>query len=222
MLTKRIASIEFSVLAPDMIRKMSALEVKTPDTYDKDGYPMEGGLMDPHLGVINPGLRCKTCGQQMKSCPGHFGHLNLVRPVVHSEFSKKVEELMHASCQNCGRIALSDEKLAEAKALQQSDPTVEIGKRILAKTKKVKKCPHCGENRKLVLLDKPTNFYMDRERIYPTQIREWMEKIPAKDLELFAYHTEKLRPEWFVLTAIQVPPITIRPSNTLETGNKSE
>ncbi len=222
MLTKRISSIEFSVLSPEVIRKMSGLEVKTPDTYDKDGYPMEGGLMDPHLGVINPGLRCKTCGQQMKSCPGHFGHLNLVRPVVHSEFSKKVEELMHGTCMNCGRIALSEEKLAELHSIQQTDSTVDVVKRILFKTKKVKKCPHCGESRKIVLLDKPTNFYQDRERIYPTQIREWMEKIPVKDIELFGYKAERLRPEWFVLTTLQVPPITIRPSITLETGIKSE
>ena len=63
MLQKKIGSIDFRVLNPDIIRKMSAIEIKTAETYDKDGYPMEEGLMDPHLGVINPGLRCKTCGQ---------------------------------------------------------------------------------------------------------------------------------------------------------------
>ena len=64
MLMKKITAVEFQILSPARVRKMSALETKTPDTYDKDGYPMEGGLMDPHLGVINPGLRCKTCGQK--------------------------------------------------------------------------------------------------------------------------------------------------------------
>jgi DNA-directed RNA polymerase subunit A' len=221
MLLKRIASIEFSVLNPENIRKMSALEVKTPETYDKDGYPMEGGLMDPHLGVINPGLRCKTCGQQMKSCPGHFGHLSLVRPVVHSEFSKKIEELMHVTCQSCGRIALNEEKIAEMRELLK-DESIDVAKRIIAKTKKVRKCPYCSGERKEVLLDKPTNFYLEKDRIYPTQIRDWVEKIPDKDLEFFGYNFERIRPEWFVLTALQVPPITIRPSITLESGIKSE
>ena len=54
MLTKRIQNVEFRVLSPEHIRKMSALEINSPETYDKDGFPMEGGLMDPHLGVINP------------------------------------------------------------------------------------------------------------------------------------------------------------------------
>ncbi len=66
MFSKRISGIDFGVLSPAQIRKMSSLEIKSPETYDKDGFPMESGLMDPHLGVINPGLKCKTCGQKMK------------------------------------------------------------------------------------------------------------------------------------------------------------
>src|SRR3989338_9283690 len=221
MLRKKLLAIEFRVLGPNDIRKMSALEIKNPETYDKDGFPMESGLMDPHLGVINPGLRCKTCGQRMKNCPGHFGHLELIRPVVHSEFSKKLEMLMHATCMACGRIALPEEKISELRAyIGQED--IDIEKKIVSKTKKVKKCPHCGAERGTILLDKPTNFFLEKERIYPTQIREWVEKIPNSDLLFFGYDQNRLRPEWFVLTVMQVPPITIRPSITLETGIKSE
>lgn len=221
MLMKKISEIEFGVLGPSMVRKMSALEVRTPDTYDKDGYPMESGLMDPHLGVINPGLRCKTCGQRMKTCPGHFGHLELVRPVVNAQFSKNVEQLLHATCKECGKIALPQEKLDQLKALID-DPTVDLAKKIVLRTKKVKKCPHCNAMREAVMLDKPTNFYYDKERLYPTQVREWLEKIPAEDLPLMGYNPEKIKPAWFVLTVVQIPPITIRPSITLDTGIKSE
>ncbi|MEM4390847.1 MAG: DNA-directed RNA polymerase subunit A' [Candidatus Diapherotrites archaeon] len=221
MMLKRIKAIEFRVLSPEMIRKMSAIEIKSPETYDKDGFPMEGGLMDNHLGVINPGLRCKTCGNTMKKCPGHFGHIELVRPIVHSEFGKKLEVLMQATCQSCGRIAMPDDKL-EQLVPYIGDNSIDIEKKILARTKKTKKCPHCGANRKIVVLDKPTNFYIDKDRIYPTQIREWVEKIPDKDLKFFGYEEGKLRPEWFVMTVLQVPPINIRPSITLESGIKSE
>ena len=51
--SKKIKSIEFGVLSPEMIRKMSAVEITRADTYDKDGYPIERGLMDPHLGIIS-------------------------------------------------------------------------------------------------------------------------------------------------------------------------
>ncbi|MEK6958387.1 MAG: DNA-directed RNA polymerase subunit A' [archaeon] len=221
MLSKRIVGVEFRVLGPTMVRKMSAIDIKSPETYDKDGFPMEGGLMDNHLGVINPGLRCKTCGNTMKKCPGHFGHIELVRPVSHSEFTKKVEALMMATCQHCGRIAIPDDKLDQLRPYI-GDSDIDVDKKILSRTKKVKKCPYCTGERKVVLLDKPTNFYLDKDRIYPTEIREWMEKIPDKDLEFFGYEPQKLRPEWFVLTVLQVPPINLRPSITLESGIKSE
>jgi DNA-directed RNA polymerase subunit A' len=220
MLQKKIGSIDFKVMDPKTIRKMSAIEIKAADTYDKDGYPMEEGLMDPHLGVINPGLRCKTCGQKMKQCPGHFGSFELVRPVVHAKFSKKVEELLHCTCRGCGRILLEETAIEEL--LKKISKPFDFTKKIKAKTKNAKKCPHCGVPRDKISLDKPTNFYIEKNRFYPTEIRDWLEKIPDKDLPLFGVDPKLLRPEWFVLTVVSVPPITIRPSITLETGVKSE
>ena len=61
--SKRISSIRFALLSPEEIRKMSAVKIITADTYDDDGFPIDMGLMDLHLGVIEPGLRCKTCGR---------------------------------------------------------------------------------------------------------------------------------------------------------------
>ncbi len=220
MLQKKIGSIDFRVMDPKTIRKMSAIDIKTADTYDKDGYPMEEGLMDPHLGVINPGLRCKTCGQKMKQCPGHFGSFEMVRPVVHAKFSKTVEDLMHSTCKECGKILLPQKTIDEL--LKASPEIVDYSKKLKLKTKTAKKCPHCGEIRNKISLDRPTNFYMEKDRIYPTDIRAWMEKITDEELRLFGLDSKILRPEWLVMTVVPVPPITIRPSITLESGIKSE
>ncbi len=225
MLQKKIGGIEFRVLSPDMIRKMSAIEIKTAETYDKDGYPMEEGLMDPHLGVINPGLRCKTCGQTMRHCPGHFGSLELVRPVIHAKFSKKIEEMLAVTCQKCGKIVLNDAELAELeKGVKKSWENVY--KKIRGVAKNVKKCPHCNAAKEPIVLDRPTNFFIGiegkRRRIYPAEIREWLEKIPDEQLKFFGLDPAKVRPEWFVLTVLPIPPINMRPSITLESGLKSE
>jgi len=50
---KRIQSIKFGLLEPNEIRKMSAVEVKTADTYRDDGHAFKQGLMDPKMGVID-------------------------------------------------------------------------------------------------------------------------------------------------------------------------
>ncbi len=220
MLQKKIGSIDFRVMDPKTIRKMSSIDIKAADTYDKDGYPMEEGLMDPHLGVINPGLRCKTCGQRMKQCPGHFGSFEMVRPVIHAKYSKQIEELLSSTCKSCGRIVLEEPVIEEM--LKGVTKPVDMVKKIKTKARNAKKCPHCKEQREKISLDRPTNFYLGKDRIYPTEIRDWLEKILDRDLLLFGINGKMLRPEWMVLTVLPVPPITIRPSITLESGIKSE
>ncbi len=68
-LSKRIKSLQFAFLSPDEIRRMSGAKIITADTYDDDGYPIEMGLMDLHLGVIEPNLRCRTCGGRVERVP---------------------------------------------------------------------------------------------------------------------------------------------------------
>ena len=86
MIPKRIASIRFSLMDPTEIRKMSSVEVKTADTYKDDGHAYRQGLMDPHMGVIEPGLLCPTDNCKYDESPGHFGHIQLELPVIHIGF----------------------------------------------------------------------------------------------------------------------------------------
>ena len=110
-ITKRIGSIKFSCVSPDEIRRMSATKIITADTYDDEGYPIEMGLMDPHMGVIEPGLRCKTCGCKVDECPGHFGHIDLAMPVIHVGFIKDIKMLLESTCSSCGRLMLSEDQI---------------------------------------------------------------------------------------------------------------
>ena len=59
MIPKKISKIDFALMGPKEIRKLSATKVITADTYDDDGFPIPMGLMDLHMGVIEPGLRCR-------------------------------------------------------------------------------------------------------------------------------------------------------------------
>jgi DNA-directed RNA polymerase subunit A' len=217
--SKKIRSIEFGVLSPDMIRKMSAVEITRADTYDKDGYPIERGLMDPHLGIISPGLRCKTCGQTMKGCPGHFGSLELIRPVIHPKFGEKLYCVLASTCQECGRMLLEEEEINELMLI--SEDTDKCVKEILNRVKGEKKCPHCKAQVNKIALDKPTNFFKNGERLYPAEVLDWLVKIPDKDLFLFGY-SDKLKPQWFVVSVLPVSPVSIRPSLSLENVITSE
>ena len=222
---KKIKSVEFGIMSPDDIRRISQIRVVTPDTYDEDGYPIEGGLMDLHLGVIDPGLRCKTCGARMVSCPGHFGHIELVRPVIHVGYVKMIYTLLKATCKSCGRLLLDKKELAEFKSLLTEDEEEfdeDTALEIIQRSKKVNKCPHCGAKQSSIKLVKPTTFFEGDQRLLPSDIRRRMELIPDSDLRILGINPKVARPEWAILTVLPVPPTTTRPSITLETGERSE
>jgi len=87
IVTKKISEIAFGVMSPAMIKKIATVAVTSPELYDADGYPVENGLMDLSMGVIDPGLRCKVCGGRLRTCQGHFGYIQLAKPVIHIHLS---------------------------------------------------------------------------------------------------------------------------------------
>lgn len=221
---KRIGEIKFRLLKPDTVREMSAIRVVVPDIYDDEGYPIEGGLMDLKMGVVNPGLRCKTCGGTKDSCPGHFGHIELVRPVIHVGYAKTIYDTLRSTCRECGKITLEPAKIREI----EENPTKGVYqfRAIRDKAKKKDACPYCGAEQKKITFTKPTSYFEgkgpDKQRLRPSEVRERLERIPKDHLRAIKINPDMNRPEWFVLTVLPVPPATTRPSITLESGNRSE
>ncbi|MEM0149036.1 MAG: hypothetical protein QW346_02115, partial [Candidatus Micrarchaeaceae archaeon] len=137
-----IKGVTFGLISSEQVRRLSVAKLTIPDTYDEDGYPIDGGLLDQRLGVVDPGLVCKTCGARAKVCPGHFGHIDLVRPVIHPEFAKFIYMLLQSTCQSCHRIMLSNddiEKVREKANIEEL--TDEENAAMIKKLKSTKKCP---------------------------------------------------------------------------------
>ncbi|MBS7649807.1 MAG: DNA-directed RNA polymerase subunit A' [Candidatus Bathyarchaeia archaeon] len=229
---KTIEGIKFSLLSPNEIRRLSAVEVQTADTYDEDGVPIVAGLMDGRLGTLEPRQKCRTCGNTATLCPGHFGHIELSEPVIHVAFVKLIHRLLSVTCRNCGRILLPEdriqeykEKIEEVKNRLNTVPE-SIYIRILKHAKKSMECPHCGARQYPIELVKPTSFHEAIEggapKIPPSAIRERLERIPDEDLKLLGMDPQAARPEWMVIQVLPVPPVSVRPSITLESGIRSE
>jgi len=229
-ITKRIHAIKFALLSPDECRRMSATKIITADTYDDDGFPIDMGLMDSHLGVIEPGLRCKTCGGKVDECPGHFGHIDLAMPVIHVGYVKEIKKLLQSTCKSCGRLLLTRQQAQEF--MRELEAQEELGMDVAESAEMVKetareaqkrvRCPHCQTEQSKITLDKPTTFREDGHKLTPREVRERLERIPNDDVKVLGIQPDAARPEWMVLTALLVPPVTVRPSITLESGDRSE
>ena len=229
---KNLGAIKFSVWSPVEIRKFSVAEITAPETYDEDGMPVQGGLMDNRLGTLEPGQKCITCGNTSAKCPGHFGHIELAEPVLHIAFVDDIHKLLLTTCRSCNRIKLENEELASFREIRSAKASYavitldNIKDDIIEKSKKIKICPHCQAEQYDLIFTKPTIFVEKTEagenRLLPITIRERLSNITDDDLKLLGYDPSTARPEWFVLQVLPVPPVTVRPSIILETGIRSE
>ncbi len=211
LIRKKISEISFSLLSPEIIKKLSVAKIVTPELYNIDGYPVDGGLMDLRLGAIDPGVRCRTCGGRLKECLGHSGSIDLARSVIHLKYVPLIELGLRCFCRECGKLMLAD------KVLEKYSPSERA-----KKAKDAKKCPHCSIANEKIKLDKPTSFYIGKKRIFPIEIREILANIPDDELRKIGVNPPTCRPEWAILTILLVPPVTVRPSIILESGERSE
>jgi len=226
---KQVSKIVFGVMSSKMIKKMASAKVVTPELYDKEGYPVDGGLMDTRLGVIDPGLKCKTCGCKLKECIGHFGYIEIARPIIHVKFVNVIMSLLRGTCRDCGKVLIPKNKVDKFKK-ELDRVEEELGmearradiKAIITSLRTISKCPWCKAKQQKISLDKPTTFIENDKRISPIEVRTRLEKIPDEDCEMFGINPKVARPEWMVLTVLAIPPVTMRPSITLQSGERSE
>ena len=208
---KQVKALKFNLVNPEHIKKISAAKIITPELYDIDGFPVDGGIMDLRLGAVDPGVRCRTCGGRLKECMGHPGSIDLARPVMHIKYTPLVELFLRSFCHSCGKLALADDK-------QKQYGPAERAK----KARDKKKCPHCNEQREKVKLEKPSSFFIGRKRLFPNQVRELLVNISDEEIKKIGVNPKTCRPEWAILSQLLVPSVAVRPSITLESGERSE
>ena len=196
-LSKWIKSLQFAFLSPDEIRRMSAVKVITADTYDDDGYPIEMGLMDLHLGVIEPNLRCRTCGGRVNECPGTLRyhrarHAGDPRRLLQGD---QAPAPVHLPA--CGRM-LPDAPTGAAEMSGDDDgtapcPREQPGKSASARTATRSSSASC--------CDKPTTFRENGHKITPKEVRARLERIPNDDVRALGLNPDFGRPEWMAYRA---------------------
>ncbi len=148
-----IEEISFGMISPAMLKKIAATEIVKADIYDNDGFPIEGGAMDPKLGVVDPGMRCRTCGLNVGQCVGHFGFIELVKPIYNVLYAKLIYKILKNICWACSRPASGA------------------------------KCSSCGAEQKKIRFEKPYTFYEDDKLLTALQVRERFEKISDDDAQ---------------------------------------
>ena len=53
--------MQFGLLGPELVQKLSVAKISSEQAYDEHGNPRFNGVNDPRLGTVSRDFRCLTC-----------------------------------------------------------------------------------------------------------------------------------------------------------------
>jgi len=241
---KNIEGIQFSIMSADDIKKMSVAEIVSTDTYSGN-EPIIGGLFDSRMGVIENDKICKTCMQKNTFCPGHFGHIELAKPIFHMQFFDIVRKILKCVCFRCSSLLVDPE---DPEIIKYTTKKISRQKKfdlIYKACSKVKRCGTsnpcgCGAKQpnkitkenigRIVMEWKDDDNKLDKEEVDELKkvifnaedIMNIFKRIADGDASVLGFPKDVNRPESLLCTVFPVPPPSVRPSVRNDTGQRCE
>jgi DNA-directed RNA polymerase II subunit RPB1 len=232
----KVIGIQFSILSPDEIRKGSVAEITSRDTYINN-KPVIGGLFDPRMGVLEPGLICPTDGLDYMQTPGYAGHIELARPVFYIQYLSTILKCLRCVCFKCSKLLVSKEKYKQALKLQGDARW----KYVFSLASKIKRCGEdiedgcgCLQPNKIRKEGLATIFAEwksegsgdDSEpiiiKVTPEMTLKILKRVSDEDISFMGFSPVYSRPDWMICQVMSVPPPAVRPSVKHDAQQRSE
>ena len=228
-ITKNVTGLQFSIMSPEEIRKNSVVEITKHETYDKD-IPVVKGLFDNRMGTTDMGKVCATCGLDNIGCPGHFGHLELAKPVYNYHFMDITVKVLKCVCFRCGKLRVNKESAIISELTNKSNKT--RWNTIYELSSKITRCGQETEDGCGCI--QPSRYKVDgvagiqaiwkdigvsgatgesqTQYFSAEYVKSLFEKISDEDSNLLGFSSNWCRPEWLICSVLPVPPPAVRPS----------
>jgi DNA-directed RNA polymerase II subunit RPB1 len=234
----KILGIQFSILSPEEIVKSSVAEITSRDTYINN-KPVIGGLFDPRMGILDPGLICPTDGLDYMSTPGYFGHINLARPVFYIQYLNTIIKILRCVCIKCSKLLINKETYKQALNLSAEDRW----NFVFQLASKIKRCGEdshdgCGCLKpKKIKKEGLATLYAEWEEIEglsqdekdkltmklsPEIVLKIFRRISDEDVSFMGFSPTFSRPDWMICQVLAVPPPAVRPSIKMDGQQRSE
>tara|TARA_B100000214_G_scaffold342192_1_gene289814 strand:- start:2250 stop:6836 length:4587 start_codon:yes stop_codon:yes gene_type:complete len=225
--TNNVIGLQFSIMSPDEIKKRSVVEVTRHETYDKDN-PIIKGLFDIRMGSTEMDKICGTCGQTNINCPGHFGHVNLARPVYHYQFIQIIQKVLKCTCIQCSKLLINKES-PQIKDLMKK-PNKHRWNDIYNLSQKITRCGQetedgCGAKQPdRIKVEGMDGIYavwnkldvedssMKTQHLPIENVKMILERITDEDINILGFSELWCRPEWMICSVFPIPPPSVRPS----------
>ena len=235
----KIIGIQFSILSPDEIRKSSVAHITNRDTYINN-KPVIGGIFDPRMGVLEPGMICPTDGLNYMQTPGYFGHIDLARPVFYIQYLTHILKTLRCTCLKCGKLLLNKERhkvALEMDAKKRYDYVFEHASKIercgeenddgcgYRQPDKIRKdglATIFAEWTKLEAGEGDDDSGKIVMKITPEIALKVFKRMSDDDVNFLGFSPKFSRPDWMICQALAVPPPAVRPSVKHDAQQRSE
>lgn len=228
---RKLSHVQFGILGPDEIRRMSVAEIKHEKSYE-NGMPRHEGLADRRLGANGPTFPCMTCSCDDNGCPGHFGHLQLAKPMYNIGFMSTILNILRCVCHYCSRLLGSEEQIAVLCKIRRRQTRMRKAMGELAKAKRKcvgeKGCGHTqpkysrdGIRIRVVFEDAEDQSAERMQSLSAEKAMTIFKRMSDRDIEAIGLSKDFSRPEWLILTLLPVPPPQVRPS-VMQGGLRNE
>ena len=229
----KIIGVQFSLLSPEEIRRMSVAEITSRDTYDNN-KPKIGGLFDPRMGVLEHGLICPTDGLDYINTPGYFGHIELAKPVFYAQYVSTIIKVLRCICFKCSKLLISKEKYNYVLKMSNEDRWNYVFQH--GNSGKIKKCGQetpggCGCKQPTIRKDGYATIYAEwtleedmKEvvKVTPEIALKILHIIIDIDVDFMGFSSKWSRPDWMICQVLAVPPPAVRPSVKHDAQQRSE
>ena len=101
-----IEKVEFYLLGDETNEIDSSGPVINKELF-ANNKPVQLGVYNLRMGVTDSALRCHTCLGSKKTCPGHFGSINVPVPCMNTLFIKYIYKWLKILCHNCGDLMIN-------------------------------------------------------------------------------------------------------------------
>ena len=247
-----VNGIQFGIYSPEVIRSKSVVHITCETLYDSNGEPKINGLFDLRMGPIEPRIECKTCEQNYITCPGHFGHIELPKPVFNLQFESEIVKILRCMCIKCSRLLVNkNDKIIKNIMANTKGNHKERFDKIFKLVQKVKICGAIDKKNETLYDNggcgaiQPTKYNNNNFRSDYEILAEWKDdkeevpinitqklnaeivlaifkRITEDDALVLGFSPKWCMPAWLIITMLPVVPPSVRPRVRQYTSQRSE
>lgn len=206
---KELDSIVFGIFSEKEIKNNSVCKITSTKLLG------ENTVYDERMGTIEAGTFCKSCNLDCKNCVGHFGHIELVNPILHPMYYKYIINILKCICFHCKKFLLTPGHISLMNISKNLKGESRFDK-ILEKVEKIDCCCHCEKSKlKITFSVNEGIIYKQNKKvkipIKEEEIKDIFDNISEEDVVQLGFDPQLIHPKNLIISVLPVLPPISRP-----------